>query len=136
MHNIDLVVSAVAGDNHKNAEVSLILQPLVDLAGRLGCALLGIIHISKATHGRNPVERLTGSLAFGALARGVLVVVKLPKEDEDDEMTWLLMRAKSNIRPDEGGFAYQLHQNEVASHPGVFGSFIKWKQFVEGSARD
>lgn len=40
------------------------------------------------------------------------------------------------IKPDEGGFAYQLQQNELESNPGVFGSFIKWKQFVEGSARD
>ncbi|WP_198009899.1 AAA family ATPase [Legionella tunisiensis] len=133
---IDPIVSAVTGDSHKNAEVRRSLQPLVDLAGRLGCALLGITHFSKATHGRNPVERLTGSLAFGALARVVLVVAKLSKEDEEDEMTWLLMRAKSNIGPDEGGFVYQLQQNELANHPGVCGAFIKWKQFVEGSARD
>lgn len=133
---VDPIVSVVTGDSHKNAEVRRSLQPLVDLAGRLGCALVGITHFSKATHGRNPVERLTGSLAFGALARVVLVVAKLPKEDDEDEMTWLLMRAKSNIGPDEGGFVYQLQQNELANHPGVCGSFIKWKQFVEGSARD
>ncbi|MCC5015772.1 AAA family ATPase [Legionella sp. 31fI33] len=113
---IDPIVSAVTGDSHKNAEVRRSLHPLVDLAGRLGCALLGITHFSKATHGRNPVERLTGSLAFGALARVVLVVAKLPKEDDQDEMTWLLMRAKSNIGPDEGGFVYQLQQNELEGY--------------------
>ncbi|WP_238584889.1 hypothetical protein [Legionella feeleii] len=86
------------------------------MAGRLGCALLGITHFSKATHGRNPVERLTGSLAFGALARVVLVVAELPKEDDQDEMTWLLIPAKSNIGPDEGGFVYQLQQNELEGY--------------------
>lgn len=46
------------------------------------------------------------------------------------------MRAKSNIGPDEGGFLYQLEQNDLVSHLGVCGSFIKWKKFVEGSSRD
>jgi putative DNA primase/helicase len=114
---IDPLVSAVVGDSHKNAEVRRSLQPLADLAARLGCALLGITHFSKATQGRNPVERLTGSLAFGALARVVLVVAKLPKDPEEDGMAWLLLRAKSNIGPDEGGFIYQLQQNELANHP-------------------
>ena len=40
------------------------------------CALLGITHFSKGTGGRDPVERLTGSLAFGALARVVLIAAK------------------------------------------------------------
>ena len=31
---------------------------------------------------------------------------------------------------------YRLQQNELESHSGVFQSFIKSKQFVEGSARD
>ena len=73
---IDPVVSAVSGDSHKNAEVRRGLQPLVDLAGELGCAVLGITHFSKGTSGRDPLERITGSLAFGALARVVLVTAK------------------------------------------------------------
>lgn len=70
---IDPVVSAVSGDSHKNAEVRRGMQPLVDLAGELRCALLGVTHFSKGTSGRDPVERITGSLAFGALARLVMV---------------------------------------------------------------
>jgi putative DNA primase/helicase len=55
---VDPVVSAIAGDSHKNAEVRRGLQPLVDLAGSMRCALLGITHFSKGTGGRDPVERL------------------------------------------------------------------------------
>lgn len=59
------------------------LQALVDLASSMRCALFGITHFSKGTGGRDPVERLTGSLAFGALARVVLVAAKHQEEGED-----------------------------------------------------
>jgi putative DNA primase/helicase len=39
---VDPVVSAVAGDSHKNTEVRRALQPLVDLGAALGAAVLGI----------------------------------------------------------------------------------------------
>ena len=70
---VDPVVSAVAGDGNKNNDVRRGLQPLVDLAASENCAVLGITHFSKGTAGRNPIERVTGSVAFGAVARVVMV---------------------------------------------------------------
>lgn len=133
---VDPVVSAIAGDSHKNAEVRRGLQPLVDLAGSMRCALLGITHFSKGTGGRDPVERLTGSLAFGALARVVLVAAKHQEEDEDGRTVRLFCRAKSNIGPDDGGFEYDLHQAELKTHPGIFASSVLWGKAVEGAARE
>ena len=133
---VDPVVSAIAGDSHKNAEVRRGLQPLVDLAGSMRCALLGITHFSKGTSGRDPVERLTGSLAFGALARVVLVAAKHQEEGEDGRTVRLFCRAKSNIGPDDGGFEYDLHQAELKTHPGVFASSVLWGDAVEGAARE
>lgn len=133
---VDPVVSAIAGDSHKNAEVRRGLQPLVDLAGAMRCALLGITHFSKGTSGRDPVERLTGSLAFGALARVVLVAAKHQEEGEDGRTVRLFCRAKSNIGPDDGGFEYDLHQDQLKTHPGVFASAVKWGVAVEGAARE
>jgi putative DNA primase/helicase len=78
---VDPIVSAVAGDSHKNTETRRALQPLVDLGERIGCAILGISHFSKGTSGRDPVERVTGSIAFGALARLVLAAVKTTDDD-------------------------------------------------------
>lgn len=132
---VDPVVSAIAGDSHKNAEVRRGLQPLVDLAGSMRCALLGITHFSKGTGGRDPVERLTGSLAFGALARVVLVAAKHQEEGEDGRTVRLFCRAKSNIGPDGGGFEYDLHQAELKTHPGIFASAVLWGDAVEGAAR-
>lgn len=133
---VDPVVSAIAGDSHKNAEVRRGLQPLVDLAGSMRCALLGITHFSKGTGGRDPVERLTGSLAFGALARVVLVAAKHQTEGDDGRTVRLFCRAKSNIGPDDGGYEYDLHQGELSAHPGIFASCVQWGDAIEGAARD
>lgn len=133
---VDPIVSAIAGDSHKNAEVRRGLQPLADLAASMRCALLGITHFSKGTGGRDPVERLTGSLAFGALARVVLVAAKHQEEGEDGRTVRLFCRAKSNIGPDDGGFEYELRQGELDSHPGIFASAVHWGNAVEGAARE
>jgi putative DNA primase/helicase len=132
---IDPVVSAVAGDSHKNTEVRRSLQPIVDLAAKTNCAVLGITHFSKGTSGRDPVERLTGSLAFGALARVVWVAAK--REDDDQALgVRLLLRAKSNIGPDTGGFEYVLHEADLPQHPGIRASGVKWGAQLNGSARE
>ena len=133
---VDPIVSAVQGDSHKNAEVRRGLQPLVDLAGSMRCALLGITHFTKGTSGSDPVERITGSLAFGALARVVLVAAKHQTEDESGKTVRVLLRAKSNIGADSGGFEYDLQQGELKEFPGVFASSVSWGQVIDGTARE
>lgn len=133
---VDPIVSAIAGDSHKNAEVRRGLQPLADLAASMRCALLGITHFSKGSGGKDPVERLTGSLAFGALARIVLVAAKHQEEGDDGRCVRLFCRAKSNVGPDDGGFEYDLHQAELKTHPGIFASSVLWGEAVEGAARE
>ena len=132
---VDPIVSAITGDSHKNSETRRGLQPLVDLAASLKCALLGITHFSKGTQGREPIDRITGSLAFAALARVVMVCAK-ETASEAKTPRRLLMRAKSNIGPDDGGFAYELRQDELAACPGIFASSVLWGESVEGSARE
>ena len=125
----------MAGDSHKGAEVRRSLQPVVSLGQRLGCAVLGITHFSKGTAGRDPIERVTGSIAFAALARLVLVAAKVKSEAGDDaEPRRVLMRAKSNIGPDDGGFAYALERVEVA--PEVEGQRVRWLEVLQGTARE
>lgn len=129
---VDPVVSAVAADTHKNGETRRALQPLVDLAASLDCAVIGISHYSKGTQGRDPIERVTGSIAFAALARLVWCTAKGAEEGQRRR----LVRAKSNIGPDGGGFEYDLEQVEITGHPGVIASRIVWCDAIEGSARE
>jgi putative DNA primase/helicase len=130
---VDPIVSAANGDSHKNAEVRRGLQPLVDLATVVRCVVLGISHFTKGTAGRDPVERVTGSLAFGALARVILAAAKVAEEDGGGRV---LARAKNNLRPDAGGFGYDLEPPELPDHPGVHTTRILWGAPLEGTARE
>jgi putative DNA primase/helicase len=128
---VDPVVSAIAGDSHKNAEVRRSLQPLVDLGARLGAAVIGITHLSKGTAGRDPTERVTGSIAFSAVARIVLLAAKIKDDQGKDKR--VLVRAKANICPDDGGFEYHVEQTEIEG--GIPTSIVTWGQAIEGSAK-
>ena len=129
---VDPVVSAVSGDSHKNTEVRRALQPLVDLATRIGAAVIGISHFSKGGQGSDPASRVVGSIAFTAVARVVLVAAKVT--GEDGEQRRILARGKSNIGPDCGGFEYDIAQAEPL--PGIQASFIAWGRAVDGTARE
>jgi len=129
---VDPVVSAVAGDSHKNTEVRRAMQPLVDLASHLRAAALGITHLSKGTAGRDPTERVTGSIAFTAVVRVVLLAAKVKDDDGKDKR--ILVRSKSNIGPDDGGFEYYIEQTEAL--PGIPASMVTWGAAIQGTARE
>lgn len=129
---VDPIVSAVAGDSHKNAETRRGLAPLVDLAQRTGCALLGITHLSKGTAGRDPLERLTGSLAFGALTR-VAWATAIVRDPEPGAPRRLLARIKSNLGPDGGAIGYDLEPATVGED--IETSRVLWGDILDGDAR-
>lgn len=134
---IDPVVSAVTGDSHKNTEVRRSLQPLVDLAAAVGCAVLGITHFAKGGQGQDPAQRVVGSVAFTAVARVVMVAAKVQAEageGGEQEDRRILARSKSNIGPDDGGIEYHLEQSEVLED--IQASRIAWGRQVQGSARE
>jgi putative DNA primase/helicase len=133
---VDPIVSAVAGDSHKNGETRRSLQPLVNLASDVRAALLGVTHFSKGTSGREPIERITGSIAFGALARVVMVAAKEPETEDGTAGRRILARAKSNIGPDEGGFAYFLELVPMPGNANIEASVAVWGERIDGTARD
>jgi putative DNA primase/helicase len=128
---LDPVVSAVSGDSHKNTETRRGLQPVVDLAAQLDCVVLGITHLSKNSSGREPLDRVTGSVAFGAVARVVLATVK----PADHEAPRRLVRAKSNLGPDTGGFEYRLYSAPVPGYD-FNNQRVEWGEVLDGSARE
>lgn len=133
---VDPVVSAIVGDGHKANDVRRGLQPLVDLGQSLDCAVLGITHFSKGSSGRDPLERVMGSQAFGALARVVMVAGKEASSDENSPPRWFVARAKSNIGPDGDGYDYKLLQTELEQHQGVVASYVEWLGAIQGTARE
>ena len=137
---VDPVVSAVAGDSYKNAEVRRALQPLADLGAKSNCVVLGITHFTKGTGGRDPVERLTARRLWCCRSRrssgGQVEDGAGDADQASNEGRRLMMRAKSNIGPDGGGFDYDLEQRVLPNHAGITTSAVKWGRAVEGSARE
>jgi hypothetical protein len=129
---VDPIVNAVGGDSNKNAETRRSLQPIVDLAANLNAAALGVSHFSKGTAGRDPVERITGSIAFGALPRLVFAAARKPDDQGGGRM---FVRAKSNIGPDGGGFGYDLQQGALPDYPEIVASRVLWGDALDGTAR-
>jgi putative DNA primase/helicase len=99
----------------------------VDFADQLGIALLGITHFTKGTFDQDPIERVTGSLAFAALARVVLGT----SADEDGNQR-RLVRIASNIGPSGGGIEYTLHQAPLVDHDFT-AQRIAWGAILTGS---
>ncbi len=130
---VDPVVSTVSGDGNSNSDVRQSLQPLVDAAAAGNFAAVGITHLSKGGKAtREPLDRIIGSVAFSAVARVAFIAERIT--DEEGNQRRILVRAKSNIGLDGGGFEYHLDQLEVL--PGIEASRISWGKEVEGTVRE
>jgi putative DNA primase/helicase len=113
---LDPVVAAIpmSRNSHNNAEARNGMQPVVDYARATSAAVVGIGHLTKGTAGKDPLERINGSGAFGALPRLVMGAAKNEAEG-DGEPERIMVRVKSNIGPSGGGFGH--HRASSGCHP-------------------
>jgi putative DNA primase/helicase len=133
---LDPVVAAVpiAKDSHKNAETRSGMQPVIDFAEATNCAVIGITHFRKGTSGEDTTERVTGSLAFGALARVIMAASKC--EGEDSPAPRVLVLAKNSVEKDGGGFGFDIEAGPLSyERPDFIATRILWLDPVEGDAR-
>jgi hypothetical protein len=65
-----------------------------------------------------------------------MVAAKEAVAEEGTEGRRILARAKSNLGPDQGGYAYSLVQVPVPGQEDLFASVITWGEGIAGSARD
>jgi len=124
---IDSVADAVAGDAGKNNQVRRALSPVKDFAEEMGIAVLGITHFNKGTSGR-AISRIIDSVAFVGLPRVVMIAFKKKGNGS------LIMRAKSNIGPDNGGYEFYTYVEPLLGYDGISANRIGWKGYIEGSA--
>lgn len=100
-------ITAYMGDRDSNAqqEVRDSIQPLSGVAERTNCAILLSNHTSKAWKERDAAFVGQGSIAFTAVARTQLLLVREPGEGEA-RVLWV---TKSNVGPDlsVGGLAFR-----------------------------
>ena len=131
---IDPIVSVIGAklDNSNNAGHREKLQPLVDIATDLNCAVLGVTHFTKGTIGKDPCDRVTGSLAFGAVARIIMVATKNRQGDPER----MLLIAKNNLTDTSGGFGYSIVGSPLYESPDIIASRIVWGERLDGTARE
>lgn len=130
---LDPIAQAIAGDSHKAGEVRRGLQPVIDLAASLNTAVIGISHLSKGSSiGADPALRLLGSVAFLAVTRVLLLAAKMRDLDGSEYLG--MLRAKSNIGKNGGGWRYSIRQ--TCPIPEIEASLIEWGTEIEGSAAD
>ncbi len=132
---LDPIALAVTGDSHKNVETRIGLQPFLDLCAATGAAGLGVHHFTKNTACGDPLDRVSGSLAFGALPRVVLVAARDESAATRDPRR-ALVRAKVSNGPDWGGLDYKLELHPLDGWPGIEAQRVVWCDPIEGSARD
>jgi len=128
---IDPIVLASRADSNKNAETRRGLQPFVDLIEKRHLVGVGISHFTKNTQGKDPIERITGTLAYGAAARVALAAAK----GEDEDGTRLFVRIGANIGRSDGGFEYMLRQEPLPGY-GISTQRVIWGRQRHGSGRE
>lgn len=103
-----------SADSHKDSEVRGVLTPLIQMAERHNCAVLGVMHLTKDA-GKNAKYRTSGSVAFIAQARIGLMVA----EDPENPERRVLGVSKINIEKAPACLAYTLDGGrlEWASEP-------------------
>jgi hypothetical protein len=129
---IDPIALAIpsGADSYKNAETRRGLQPLVDFAAEYKTLLLGIAHFNKNSGEQNPIDRINGSLAFGAIPRVLLGAATDPEGKHRR-----LVRIASNIGPSGGGVEFLLYQDPLPGYD-FSAQRITWGAILQGPAKD
>jgi len=108
-------------DSHVNAEVRALLSLLSKIASKFSVAIVVVTHLNKSSGG-SPLNKITGSLAFVAAARGAFMVIK----DENDEQRRLFLTVKNNIANDMGGFAFKVEGVDLGNN--IKTSRVVWEK--------
>ncbi len=92
-------------DSYRQSDVRAVLAIAADIASHTGAALLCVGHPSKSDSG-TALNKLGGSVAFGAAPRSVMGVVLDPDDDADERR--LLLPVKLNVGKMPAGIGFSI----------------------------
>jgi hypothetical protein len=103
-------------NDSKNVEIRAVLEPFLDEVLRpLGVCLIANTHLNKATNARTPMQRISGSVAYGAIPRNTHLVAR----DPDQPGRRVFTQAKCNDAPDDlPSIAYTVERTTITSDGG------------------
>lgn len=109
---IDPITSAMDGDSNKRDDVRRALDPLAEMADRLGIAVIGILHFNKG--GGYASDKISGSHAFRDVIRSLLLVAR-----DDDNGDCVVTVDKSSYTTAQGeSYSYALISQDVTDDDG------------------
>src|SRR4029077_1065901 len=109
-------------DGNGNVETREVLEPLAEMANRLGIAVVAVTHLNKGgAGGQTPLNRFVGSIAYVAAARSTYIII----EDPEDEHRRLFLAAKNNLGPKSKGLAFRVEQRLIGGE--ILASHISWE---------
>jgi hypothetical protein len=118
-----------SGNTNNNDAVRKNLEPLILLAEQEGLAIIGVRHLAKASSKKKLADRINGSVAYLAVSRVVLFVSRMigTGTSADDPARGVLVRAKSNIGPTNGGHAFTIQPVRLDAENGIAdATALKW----------
>jgi len=118
-----------SGNTNNNDAVRKNLEPLILLAEQEGLAIIGVRHLAKASSKKKLADRINGSVAYLAVSRIVLFVSRImgTGTSTDDPARGVLVRAKSNIGPTNGGHAFTIQSVRLDAENGIAdATALKW----------
>jgi putative DNA primase/helicase len=120
---IDPITSYLGNiDSHRTGDVRAVLEPLGNWAEKARVAVLAITHPPKAAQAK-AINAITGSLAFVAAARVVMVAIADPETTGRS----LLLPVKINIGQSPKGLGYRIEGRTVEGAEGpISTSAIVW----------
>jgi putative DNA primase/helicase len=120
---IDPITSYLGNiDSHRTGDVRAVLEPLGNWAEQARVAVLAISHPPKAAQAK-AINAITGSLAFVAAARVVMVAIA----DPETKGRSLLLPVKINIGQSPKGLGYRIEGRTVEGSKGpIATSAIAW----------
>jgi hypothetical protein len=92
-----------------------LLQPLIGLAKEYNVAILAVVHLTKADDQKQSLNRIPGSLAYGAAARSVLVLGHDLADITGERR--LLASAKMNYAPPPDAIAFRINNGGLTFEP-------------------
>ena len=122
---IDPLINAITGDSHKSNDVRRGLAPLIALAEKINCAVLGIHHFNKGKNGKSYDELIHGSIGFKDLARTVIAVVK------GSEGICRMAKVKANNSTLDGAIEFTI--DNIVIDNNIETSNIRWLKVLNGN---
>ncbi len=113
----DPLLSLIAANinTHQDRDLRTALEPLVKMADRTGCAVVGLAHFNKSASA-DALNLITGSRAFSAVARAVLAIAR---DDDAGDGSCVMSQAKNNLgRLDLPSLRYVVESVEIPTDDG------------------